>query len=152
MAPGIGAFDSVVPVTLGLALVSVLLVTRSLMARRVRTVRTVPTWGCGGALTPQTEYTATAFSKPIMMIFGAIYRPTREVEALDKGSVYFPHAVRYRSHIEPTFERYLYQPLGRAVLGLADRLRVLQAGSLHAYLAYVIVLVLILVLLVWWRA
>jgi hypothetical protein len=30
-------------------------------------------------------------------------------------------------------------------------MRVIQAGSLHAYLAYVIVLVLSLVLLLWWR-
>jgi len=38
------------------------------------------------------------------------------------------------------------------VLSLADRLKILQAGSLHAYLAYVIVLVLVLVLFVWWGA
>ena len=37
------------------------------------------------------------------------------------------------------------------VLRVADRLKVLQAGSLHAYLAYVIVLVLSLVLIIWWR-
>ncbi len=49
-----------------------------------------------GALTPQTEYTATAFSKPLMMIFRAVYRPTREVEALAKVSPYFPQEVRYR--------------------------------------------------------
>jgi hydrogenase-4 component B len=87
-----------------------------------------------------------------MMIFAAVYRPTREVEAHDRGSVYFPDAVRYRAEIEPTFERYLYDPLARTVLGLADRLKVLQAGSLHAYLLYVILLVLFLVLRVWWGA
>ena len=37
------------------------------------------------------------------------------------------------------------------MLRVAERLKVLQAGSLHAYLAYVIVLVLGLVLFVWWR-
>jgi hypothetical protein len=45
----------------------------------------------------------------------------------------------------------LYRPLTRGVLGLAERMKVIQAGSLHAYLAYVIVLVLGLVLLLWWR-
>ena len=39
----------------------------------------------------------------------------------------------------------------RGVLGAAERLKVIQAGSLHAYLAYVIVLVLSLVLLLWWQ-
>ncbi len=80
------------------------------------------------------------FSKPLMMIFRAIYRPTREVETLAEVSPYFPREVRYRAEIEPTFERFLYGPLARGVLGLAERMKVLQAGSLHAYLAYVLVL------------
>ena len=33
--------------------------------RATRAIRRVPTWGCGGELTPRTEYTATAFSKPL---------------------------------------------------------------------------------------
>ena len=112
-------------------------------------VRRVPTWGCGGELTARTEYTATAFSKPLMMIFSAIYRPTREVETV--GEAHFPREVKYRAEIEPTFERFLYGPLTRGVMGVAERMKVIQAGSLHAYLAYVIALVLSLVLLLWWR-
>ena len=118
---------------------------------RGRAARRVPTWGCGGELSAQTEYTATAFSKPLMMIFRAVYRPTRQVESLADVSPYFPHEVRYHAEIEPTFERYVYGPLLRAVLRVANGLKVLQAGSLHAYLAYVIALVVWLVLLVWWR-
>jgi hypothetical protein len=55
--------------------------------------------------------------------------------------------VRYRAAIEPTFERYVYGPLVRAVLRVAHGLRVVQAGSLHTYLGYVLVLAVIL--LVW---
>jgi hydrogenase-4 component B len=123
-----------------------------LTARRWARVRRVPTWGCGGELTPRTEYTATAFSKPLMMIFRAVYRPTREVETLAEVSPYFPREVRYRASIEPTFERYAYRPLVHAVLRVAEGMKVLQAGSLHAYLAYVIALVVSLVLLVWWTS
>ena len=118
---------------------------------RSTAARRVPTWGCGGELSARTEYTATAFSKPLMMIFRAVYRPTRQVEALAEVSAYFPQEVRYRSEIEPTFERYVYGPLLRRVLRMADGMKVLQAGSLHAYLAYVMILVVTLVLLVWWR-
>ena len=46
-----------------------------------------------------------------MMIFRAVYRPTREVEALAEVSPYFPQEVRYHAEIEPTFERYVYGPL-----------------------------------------
>jgi hydrogenase-4 component B len=150
MISGGGAFDAVVPLGLGAALLGGLFLTLLLTMRAGAAARRVPTWGCGGVLTPRTEYTATAFSKPLMMIFRAVYRPTREVEALAEVSPYFPREVRYRAKIEPTFERYVYGPLVRAVLRLAGGMKVLQAGSLHAYLAYVIALVVSLVLLVWW--
>jgi hydrogenase-4 component B len=114
-------------------------------------VRRAPTWGCGGELSARTEYTATAFSKPLMMIFSAIYRPTREVSRVGEVSPYFPSEVRYRAEIEPTFERFVYGPLTRGVLGAAERLKAIQAGSLHAYLAYVMALVVALVVLLWWR-
>ena len=119
---------------------------RVLAARTGLAMRRVPTWGCGGELSARTEYTATAFSKPLMMIFRAVYRPTRQVEALAEVSPYFPQEVRYRSEIEPTFERYVYGPLLRAVLRVANGMKVLQAGSLHAYLAYVLVLGVLLLL------
>src|ERR1043166_4843219 len=39
------------------------------------------TWACGQpGLSPQMEYTATGFSKPIRMIFKALFRPRREVQ------------------------------------------------------------------------
>jgi hydrogenase-4 component B len=149
IAPGPGRFDQVSPLLVALAvLVAAGLAGVWTLATRYR-VRRVPTWGCGGELSARTEYTATAFSKPLMLIFSAIYRPTREVQAV--GEAYFPREVRYRAEIEPTFERFVYGPLTRGVLAVAERMKVIQAGSLHAYLAYVIALVLSLVLLLWWR-
>ena len=154
MAAAPGPFATVIPATLGLALLGGVGIAALVIAATQAgfTLRRAPTWGCGGTLSPMTEYTATAFSKPLMMVFRAIYRPTREVEALAKVSPYFPQEVRYHVEIEPTFERYVYGPLTQTVLRVADRMKILQAGSLHAYLGYVIVLVLTLVLLVWWRS
>ena len=151
MTSGLVSLDYVIPALLALALATGVVLSAVLSWRWRRAVRRVPTWGCGGELTAGTEYTATAFSKPVMMIFRAVYRPTREVEALAGASPYFPQEVRYRARIEPTFERYVYEPLIRGVLNIAGGLKVLQAGSLHAYLGYVIALVVCLVLLVWWR-
>ena len=79
-----------------------------------------------------------------------IYRPTREVSTLET-TPYYAREVRYRAEVEPTFERFVYRPLTRGVLRLAQRMRVIQAGSLHAYLGYVMALVLFLVVLLWWR-
>jgi hydrogenase-4 component B len=147
LATGRGGFDHVMPAVLGLAVLGGAGLAIVLVARVATAVRRVPTWGCGGELTARSEYTATAFSKPLMMIFRAVYRPTREVEALADVSPYFPQEVRYRAQIEPTFERYVYEPLARTVMRVAHGMRVLQAGSLHAYLAYVLVLG--VMLLIW---
>jgi hydrogenase-4 component B len=129
------------------AVLGALVIAVSLTARRGTAPRPVPTWACGGVLTARTEYTATAFSKPLLMIFKAVYRPQRQVDALAEVSPYFPQEVRYRAEVEPTFERYIYGPLLRGIIRGAGAMRVLQAGSLHAYLAYVLVLA--VVLLIW---
>jgi hydrogenase-4 component B len=142
MRVGAGPFAEVTPAALGVVIGGGLVLTAVLVgAGRVRRiVRGVPTWGCGGTLSPHTEYSATAFSGPLLLVFREVYRPTREVEALTGVSPYFPTEVRYRAEIEPTFERHLYDPLVRGVMGLAERMKVLQAGSLHAYLGYVLLL------------
>jgi hydrogenase-4 component B len=142
MAVGSGPFAQVTPAALGAAVAAGLSVIALLTAinRVTRAIRRAPTWGCGGTLTPRTEYSATAFSNPLLLVFREVYRPTREVEALTDVSPYFPSEVRYRVEIEPTFERHLYDPLLRGVIQLADRMKVLQAGSLHAYLGYVLLL------------
>src|SRR5438552_2815263 len=151
IAPGPGHFDHLKPPLVALPVLAVVGLVSALFLGVRYAVRRAPTWGCGGELSARTEYTATAFSKPLMMIFGAIYRPTREVSRVEEVSPYFPSAVRYRAQIEPTFERFVYGPLTRGVLGAAERMKVIQAGSLHAYLAYVMALVVTLVVLLWWK-
>jgi hydrogenase-4 component B len=150
IAPLPGAFDGLSLPLAALALALALALSAVLAARARFARRPAPTWGCGGELTAEAEYTATAFSKPLMLIFGAIYRPMREVSTIESVR-YFTREVRYRAEVEPTFERFMYRPLTRGVLRLAERLRVIQAGSLHAYLGYVMTLVLLLVVYLWWR-
>ena len=93
---------------------------------------------------------ALVVTSPMWQTNATVLRAGGETMLVD--SPYFPHEVRYHAEIEPTFERYLYDPLLRTVLRVANGLKVLQAGSLHAYLAYVIALVVWLMLLVWWRS
>ena len=150
VAPAPAAFDQL-SMPLAAAMLCIGLALAALAAARaVFPARRSAAWGCGGVLTAEAEYTATAFSKPLMMIFSAIYRPTREVSTLETAP-YYAREVHYRSEVEPTFERFFYRPLTRGLLRLAGRLRVIQAGSLHAYLGYVMGLVLFLVVMLWWR-
>jgi hydrogenase-4 component B len=106
-----------------------------------------PTWDCGlPGLTAQNEFTAFAFSKPLRMIFAALYQPRREIEAEYEVSPYYPKAIRFDSEIESPFEERLYEPLQKRILTLAGRMRAIQAGSIHAYLAYIFIALIVLLL------
>jgi hydrogenase-4 component B len=127
-----------------LCLLSVPLVLWLFFARRART-RIGPTWACGQpGLTPQMEYTATGFSKPIRMIFKALFRPRREVHREYDLSPYYAKTIHFESHVEEIFQTRIYRPLNRLVLRLSRRLRALQAGSLQAYLIYIFITLLLL--------
>ncbi len=110
-------------------------------------IRTGPTWDCGlQGLTPQMEYTATGFSKPIRMIFKALFRPHREVQREYDFSPYFAKTLRFEAHVEEIFETRIYRPLNRFILRGSRAMRALQAGSLQAYLIYIFVTLLLLLL------
>lgn len=106
-----------------------------------------PTWDCGlPGLTAENEYTATAFSKPLRMIFAVLYQPKREIQRDFEISPYYPKSIVFESEVEQTFERRLYSPLKQMLLERASGLRAIQAGSIHAYLAYIFVTLVILLL------
>jgi hydrogenase-4 component B len=108
---------------------------------------TGPTWDCGQpGLTAANEYTATAFSKPLRMIFAALFRPRREIQAEFDVSPYYPKSIRFASEIPAAFETHFYAPLRDGVLAAASWMRRLQAGSVNAYLAYIFVTLILLLL------
>src|SRR2546425_2289745 len=89
--------------TLGIALVGICLLPIPLVLwlffGRATKIRIGPTWDCGlKGLTPQMEDTATGFSKPIRMIFKALFRPRREVQRDYDYSPYFAKNLRFESH------------------------------------------------------
>jgi hydrogenase-4 component B len=137
--------------TLGLSFAGALLLVPPfllwlLFSRRAK-VRVGPTWDCGlRGLSPQMEYSATGFSKPIRMIFKALFRPRREVQREYDYSPYFARTIRFESAVEEVFEKRVYRPFQRGLLRLSRRVRALQAGSIQAYLIYIFVTLLALLL------
>ena len=106
-----------------------------------------PVWDCGlPGLTADNEYTATAFSKPLRMIFSALYRPRREIQAEYDVSPHYPSAIRFESEIERTFEKRLYGPLRDRIMAAANRMKGIQAGSINIYLAYIFITLILLLL------
>jgi hydrogenase-4 component B len=151
MPTGIGFAGISTPVLM--VLLAILIPTGLLVAAaiggRLRK-RYYKTWGCGINLKPRMEYTATGFSQPIKQVFSMIYRPTVKLEKdMLEESQYFAKRMRFETHIDPVFQRYLYDPVVRIIQRLADRIRVIQSGSLHVYLVYIFIT--LVVLLLWVR-
>jgi len=141
-----GTVSTVGMVLMGLCLLPIPFALWLVLARKAKT-RRAPTWDCGQrGLTPQMEYTATGFSKPIRMIFKALFRPRRETQREYDFSPYFATNIRFESHIEEVFVQRLYRPLRISIVRVSRKIRALQAGSIHAYLLYIFITLLLLLI------
>lgn len=111
------------------------------------TQRIYGTWDCGfAALTPRMQYSGRAFSKPINIVFRIFIRSTRELKLVG-DALYHPESIEYNVKTESTLEKYVYLPLIRGITLFSEKLKfMIQTGSVHAYLLYIFVAVLILML------
>jgi hydrogenase-4 component B len=118
-----------------------------------RRLRTGDTWGCGRiGQTARMEYTATAFAEPLRRVFAELYRPSRDLSIdFHPDSKYFVQSIEFRSEIHPWFERVLYDPMRHALRTGARLARRLQGGSLHLYLVYMALALLVLLTVARWR-
>jgi hydrogenase-4 component B len=104
-------------------------------------------WDCGmPSLTSRMQYTATAFTKPIRMIFKRIYLPRRELRVSYLVKPFFVKSIRYSGEITPFFEKYIYEPVAIFIHKVAGGVRLLQSGSLHLYLLYILITLILLLI------
>ncbi|MBI0584578.1 MAG: hydrogenase 4 subunit B [Methanomassiliicoccus sp.] len=146
LSPPAGEFSSMSPLVIGALLLFIVpaafLVVRRLGGRQA--VARGDTWDCGTPLSSRAEYTAAGFSEPINRIFRSIYRPHVEVKTEYTSSRLIKRHISFSRSNEPLFERYLYGPAVALVVALARRVGVIQKGSIQAYLAYIFVILLAL--------
>ncbi len=148
-----GAVGQMSPLLVALGLVLLLgLTMASVRAFAGRRLRSGDTWGCGRiGQTARMEYTATAFAEPLRRVFAQLYRPTQHLSIdFHPASKYFVESIEYRSEIHPWFAQALYTPVLTLLGAAARRVRRLQAGSLHLYLAYMTITLIVLLVLVRW--
>ena len=98
----------------------------------------LPLWACGADdLTPRMQYTATSFAEPLQRVFDDVLRPDTDVEVTHPAeSRYLADKVTYRATIRDAIEDRLYTPVIRAVAAAAQLVRSAHTGSVHLYLAY----------------
>jgi hydrogenase-4 component B len=143
-----GGFTQISPTLVAAGLIIILVFTIAVLwgLRLNRSLRISDTWGCGRiGQTPRMEYTATSFAEPLRRVFVELYRPTKELTIdFNPESKYFVQSIEYKSEITPWFEAYLYNPILRLMSAASHRARQLQSGSLHGYLAYLFIVLLLM--------
>ena len=99
---------------------------------------TLPLWACGADdLTPRMQYTATSFAEPLQRVFDDVLRPDTDVEVTHVAeSQYLTDSITYRTRIADAIEERLYAPVIRLVTAAAETVRRAHTGSVHLYLAY----------------
>lgn len=115
-----------------------------------RGLRRAEAWACGRELqTARMEYTATSFAEPLGRVFADVLRPDQDLEVTHVAeSRYVAEAIRYQSRADDGIERSLYRPVIEAVSKWGEFARRAQNGSVHRYLAFgLVALVLILLAL-----
>jgi hypothetical protein len=129
--PARSIYDApVIALFVAIATVTTLLVVHRLSARRTRRG---PAWDCGFPdPSPATQYTASSFAQPLRRVYGAMAFSARETVVMPPPGDTRP-AVLSVVLVDHVW-RALYAAPGRAVLGLSERLNVLQFLSIRRYL------------------
>ena len=98
----------------------------------------VPLWACGAdSLSARMQYTATSFAEPLQRVFDNVLQPETDVEVTHFAeSQYLVEKVTYRTLQADPLEQHLYTPVVAAVTAWAQWVRRAHPGSVHLYLAY----------------
>ncbi len=135
--PGTGSLP-----TVGIAAVLIALTGGLVLLRGRRSAAPAPTWASGQLIEPELSWTSAGFTKPLRLVLETVLRPQREITARTSGGVL--QEVAYAGRVPHLIEERLYVPVAKLSLTAAAWARRLQSGSLGTYVAYLIVLVLVL--------
>jgi hydrogenase-4 component B len=115
------------------------------LRRRRASAASVPTWDCGYATpSPSMQYTASSFAQPFVSLSRWLLRPQyrpREAEPL------FPRPSHFHSLVPDLVLDRLLAPLLAGLGRLCQWIRLLQRGWVNAYLLYIFVTLLVLLVL-----
>jgi hydrogenase-4 component B len=100
--------------------------------------RAAPTWTCGMTPSARFDYTATAFAKPLRLVFAALYRPRREVIRETAGTPYVLRRIRYAGEIVDLSETQIYHRVERGISAVSRAIRDRSTGRIYAYIGFVL--------------
>jgi hydrogenase-4 component B len=138
---GVGA-GALVTLPASLVVFPLVAVAAALVLVRLRGVREVPTWTCGSVVTRRSQYTATAFTKPVRLIFGFVLFPERE-RIVDAALPASERIVRYEVRMRFVVDEWM-RAATAFTARVARRARIVQSGQLRVYLAYAVAAVIVM--------
>lgn len=112
---------------------------------------TYGTWDCGfGSLDSRMEYTATSLSQPIRAVFKVFFKPHNktEKESFGEKNPYMLKTIKIETVTKNIFEDMLYLPIVSSFVFFFDKIRRLQTGKINAYLLYIMITIVLLLLFV----
>jgi hydrogenase-4 component B len=116
-------------------------------AQRPASIRK-PVWAGGlRPLLPELTYTATGFSNPVRVTFNAIFHPADVEDSSEMVAQHFRMAIRKLILEVHVLDRIFYEPLRRATMAVAGALAKMHHGKLNAYVAYVLLCLLAVLLI-----
>jgi hydrogenase-4 component B len=89
-------------------------------------------------LAPDATYTATGFSNPVRVIFGALLKPAESEESTEAVAVHFRTAIKREYTEVHIIDRFVLQPPIMLLRGAAAITRRMHVGHVNAYAAYVL--------------
>jgi hydrogenase-4 component B len=126
----------------GLALVACVAAVASASRLRRPAAGGLPTWDCGYASpTPRMQYVGASFSEILVGLFGWAVRARRS--PVDRSGA-FPQPQRFRIEVPDAALDEIALPLFRAADRRLSRVRVIQRGPVQAYLVYVLLTVVVI--------
>jgi hydrogenase-4 component B len=140
-APTPGGTDAT---AISMTMVAALLIALTAMAwvlrRGSRRARpgTAPTWTCGMSPTARFDYTATAFAKPLRLVFAALYRPRRAVIRETAGTPYVLRRIHYAGEVVDPAETQIYHRVQRGITVLSRTIRLRSTGRIYGYIGFVL--------------
>jgi formate hydrogenlyase subunit 3/multisubunit Na+/H+ antiporter MnhD subunit len=111
-------------------------------------VRSYSTWDCGfGPLSARSQVTSDSFAQPLARIFSPFLQYQTEIELSGKDRRHFPETINAKTRMVSLLESRVYLPALTIISHLAKMLARFQAGSIHIYLLYVCITLVLLLLL-----
>ena len=88
--------------------------------------------------TARFDYTATAFAKPLRLVFAALYRPRRAVNRETAGTPYVLRRIHYAGEVVDLAETQIYHRVQRGITALSRTIRARSTGRIHGYIGFVL--------------